>query len=157
MKRILDVYGHYAQYDDFYYLDDSFIGRVILKDDKTFEGIGESYYKDEYFLLFGNVMDNMINVYTVGGNDSFPRLYKGEKDGSKYYGSVYVTDGCLDLGIGECKLSVIDADKNREVTDAEFESIEYGIKCKKKSLSDKQRDLYENVVGSIYGPTMKTK
>jgi len=157
MSKIIDIYGHHASYDEPYYLDNSFIGRAIVKDDKTFEGIAEPYYEDgSKFLIFGNMGLGYVNTYVIG-SDSFPRLYKGIKDGNKFYGASYVTDGCFDLAIGECKMTLQSADKTREVTAGEEKSIMHQVKLVKACLTDRQRELYEKVVANIYGDTMKTK
>ena len=158
MERIIDIYGHYAQYDDFYHLDDSFIGRAVLHEDNTFDGVAKSFDGDETFVLVGNVGKGFINTYVTGGNDQYPHLYKGiEESKDKYYGSCYATDGCLDLAIGEVKLTVMDADKTREITEGEINDILNGVEIVKGKLSEKQLGLYETIIEYNYSKEKKVK
>ena len=158
MERIIDIYGHYAQYDDFYHLDDSFIGRAVLHEDKTFNGYAKSYDGDEAFVLVGNIGNGFINTYVTGGKDQYPHLYKGIEDTKdKYYGACYATDGCVDLAIGEVKLTVMDADKTRETTEAEIETIKQGEEIVKSGLSEKQLGFYETIIEYNYGEERKVK
>ena len=151
--KLMDIYGHYACYDDYYHLDDSWLGRVIVHKDKTFEGVAESYEGDYRYLLVGNVGDGFINCFVNGGNFNNPRLYKDfvcGPDKTKYYGSCYVTDGYFDLAIGESKISLRPAEKIREVTDGEISSLRRFIEETKESLTDKQRKGYEQILESNY-------
>lgn len=158
MERIIDIYGHYAQYDDFYHLDDSFIGRAVLHEDNTFDGVAKSFDGDETFVLVGNVGKGFINTYVTGGNDQYPHLYKGiEESKDKYYGSCYATDGCLDLAIGEVKLTVMDADKTRETTEGEINDILNGVEIVKGKLSEKQLGFYETIIEYNYSKEKKVK
>ena len=158
MERIIDIFGHYANYDDYYHVDDSWIGRALLHDDNTFDGIAESYDGEEEYLLVGNIGKGFINAYVTGGINKFPRLYKGiEEVKEKYYGSCYATDGFLDLAIGEVKLTVMNADKTREVTDNEIANINKGIELLKTKLTDDQRKFYEEIVKVNYGTERKVK
>lgn len=158
MEKIIDIYGHYAQFDDFYHTDDSWIGRAVLHDDNTFDGIAKSFGGNDSFVLVGNIGKGFINTYVTGGIEQYPRLFKGIQDtNDKYYGACYVTDGCVDLAIGEVKLTVMDADKTRETTIDEIADINRGVSYAKDRLTDKQLRLYESVIEANYDRKRKVK
>ena len=157
MKRIMDIYGHFANYDQAYDLENCWYGRVIVKEDNTFLGYGESYYGDENLVLFGDLSKDAINTYVFDETVSFAKLYKCEKEDSKYYGTCFFADGFLELELGECKLTVMDADKTRETTNEEIQMIEKETELLMTNLNETQRKIYNNLVDMNYKNNKKIK
>ena len=151
MKKIMDVYGYYTQYGDYYHLDNCWNGRIILNEDKTFTGIAKSTFDDsnEHFLLFGDVGLGLSHTYIVSNEEAYPRYYKGVREAdalNKYEGVCYATDGEFYLPIGESRLVFDDAEKNRDYSEEEIKQIRDGIELVKATLNDAQTNIYNRII-----------
>lgn len=145
--KIMDAFGYYTQYGEYYSLDNCWNGRVILHEDNSFEGIARDVDHEEHFLLFGDISSGIMNTYVISNGEEYPRFHKGVREDAKrtYSGRCYATDGGFYLPIGESKIVFRDAEKNRDITSEEIKQIEDGIAIIECSMNDAQHGIYESL------------
>ena len=147
MEKIMDTFGYYTQYGEYYHLDNCWNGRVILHEDNSFEGLATDVNHEEHFLLFGDISSGVMNTYVISKLEEYPRFHKGVREDSIriYSGRCFATDGGFYLPIGESKIVFKDAYKNREITDDEIKQIKEGIEIIESSMNDAQHGIYESL------------
>ena len=147
MERLEDIFGYFAFYDDYYHTEDQWFGRVIVNEDRTFEGIATDYYENENYYIFGSHINDKLVLYRFQLDDTtrFAHKYTCGKAGKKFYGTTFVTDSFIEIPIGDCKVAFMDAEKTREVTEAEIEKVKDYIESYKDSLNDNQKALYNSL------------
>ena len=144
MKKLVDLYGYFAQRECPYYIEDSWIGRVLVKEDGTLEGIATDYDRVRKFFLFGTINEKNIRIIRTTINDrEIPKMYKAKKENSFYEGTCFVKTEFLQLPTGECKVKAYSADKTREVTAEEIQNVEKTIESFKTMLSSEDKRLYD--------------
>ena len=81
MKKIRDVVCYYAPYDNMHTGNSSYAGKVILKEDDTFEGLVKDYRQEELYLVFGHMdQDEIEFVQTTKMDKRLPKVYRVKKD-----------------------------------------------------------------------------
>lgn len=146
-KKILDTFGYYTQFGEYYYLKNCWNGRIILNEDNSFEGIAADIDHDKHYILFGDIFGGIMNTYVICNKEDYPRFHKGVREDAKrtYFGRCYATEGIFYLPIGESKIIVREAEKNRSITDEEFNQIKDGITLIESSMNVAQHKIYESL------------
>ena len=79
MKKLVDLYGYFAQRECPYYIEDSWNGRVLVKEDGTLEGIATDYDRVRKFFLFGTINEKNLRIIRTTINDrEIPKMYKAK-------------------------------------------------------------------------------
>lgn len=147
MERLEDIFGYFAFYDDYYHKEDQWFGRVIVDEENNFEGIATDFNENEKYYVFGSYLNDKISLYrfTLDDTTRFAHKYTCGKAGKKYYGTTFVTDSFIEIPIGDCKITLMNADKTREVSEVEIDKVKEHIEEYKNSLNNKQIALYESL------------
>lgn len=144
MKKIFDIYGHFARFDEMYDLDDSWFGRILVGKNNLFEGIATEYNGNKKFFLYGYMFDNSLRVYLCPTEESMlQKEFDLLKESDKYEGICSVINSTTSIPIGECRVSLLPADKTREESLDEESSLKNLIKSFRKDISTEARDMYK--------------
>ena len=131
MKKLNDITTNTTSYGEVYHDDDQMIGKIIISDDKTFEGVIADSEK-EYF-VFGKIDDKTLSLYQE--LDDYNKLYKVEKQGRTYFGDCFIKTKYYKKSIGECKVRITNPDEYREVNEqGEIIALNNKIKKLKKNI-----------------------
>ncbi len=142
MEKIVDIFGYSALYGDMYSPDDSWFGRILLGEDNKFEGVVEDFYQTSFFLVFGHMTEDSIDLIKCSRMDTnMPYLFSVTKEEFKYYGDYYAKNLFAKVPLGECKLSILPAEVTREESDYEKNGLKNGIELLKKDLGKKGKEL----------------
>ena len=143
MKKIRDVVCYYAPYDNMHTGNSSYAGKVILKEDDTFEGLVKDYRQEELYLVFGHMNQDEIEfVQTTKMDKRLPKVYRVKKEGFKYYGNISAKTSMAEAALGECGVYFSDPDIYREVNyEGEIIGLEDSIQMFKKDLGMESRFL----------------
>lgn len=145
MKKLVDIYGHYARFNEMYDIDDSWFGRVLIDDNNLFEGIVSDYDQTSSYLVFGYMLDNSLRVIRCPRNNSeLIREYDTLKEEEKYEGICSVINPTTSIPVGECMISLLPAEKTREITDYEIERLNNRIKDIKAEISPDSQEIYKS-------------
>ena len=147
MKKIMDVYGYYANAEDMFEKEDSFYGSVLVDQDNTFEGVVQEYCGEEYSLVFGKVSKDKIDFVKVQRNDArVAHRLEAERENDKYYGYYSAKSIYIEIPIGECKVSTLPADKTREETEFERNLLQARIQVMSSDLGPLGQELYQDFI-----------
>ncbi len=128
MKKIKDIRVNTTSYGETYILDNQLVGRLLVDDNNSFEGIiGNS---ENSFLVFGKINEKLLEM--IQKEKDSTKLYKVEKDGTTYYGDCFVKDGTFEYPIGESFIELMNAEEYRTLFPGEEEILEQTIKNAKK-------------------------
>ena len=154
MERIIDIYGHSAEYDEMYQLENSWFGRVIIGEDQKFEGIVEDFYQTAKYFVFGQVTEQELFVTKCTKQDTdLPCYFSGKQDDGKFYGDYSVKNQYVEIPLGECKMSLLSADKTRDESDTEMRELKVAIAEYKHHLGEIGNTLHKEFeVSRIRGP-----
>ena len=148
MDKIQDVYGYFANYDDYFHKEDQWYGRLLVKEDNIVEGVAEDFFGDEHYFLHGTINKDSISImrFTVNGESRHANKYSGSRINSRFYGTCFATDSFVEIPLGDCKIAIRSADNIREITDEEVKKIEDSINMMKDKLTSEQKEVYQAVV-----------
>ncbi len=143
MKKIRDIMCSYSPYDELNNGNNSFVGKVVLKEDNSFEGVVKNYRMEEIFLVFGHVEHEYMEfIQTTKFDSHLPRLYRVKRTGYKYYGDISSKTSKDETSLGECGVYFADPDIYRDVnTEGEIIGLEDTIKVLKKDLGKESQYL----------------
>lgn len=152
MKRIIDIYGYFARFDEMYDIDDSWFGRILVNDNNLFEGIVSDYDQTSISYVFGYMYDNSLRVIKCPGHPSeLVREYDTLKEENKYEGICSVINSKTSIPIGECKLKLFPAEKTREPSEFEEESLKARIASAKESISEEGMEIFKTFQKEMSG------
>ena len=142
MKKIVDLYGHYTNFDEMYEPENSWYGQVLVGADHQFEGFVRDYVTADCFYVCGTMSKENLDVYQCTSKEGgVPHRYVAARDKDRYYGTYYGTNGYAEIPVGECKMSIMPAEMTREETDYERELIQERIKYLKSELGESSISL----------------
>ena len=72
MEKLLDICGSISNGE--FFEDDYLIGRIILKEDNSFEGAAEKMFSNDCYLIFGNL--NAEEIDFIIGSDELTEVPK---------------------------------------------------------------------------------
>ncbi len=144
MERIIDIFGQSAYFNEDYQVEDSWTGRIVLSDNLTFEGIVEDYSKTEYFLIFGKIGKEGLEITKCTREDKeVPYFFNATEDDKKYYGDYYADNSYVKIPLGECRVIMIPAEATRGDNHNELRSLKKQIIEYKHSLGEIGDTLYK--------------
>ena len=143
MEKIIDIYGQNKKYGEDYIRDNSWYGRILMGEDQQFEGVVEDYFGENYFLIFGQLTEDSMELTRCALEDKeLPSIYEGLKIKNKIKGAFRNTDSYVKYApLGVCQISLIPADATREETDAERENIRKKVAQMKSRLGQMGTNL----------------
>lgn len=128
MKKVLDITANNTPYQEGFNINLEITGRIVVKDDNTFEGI--ICDSDDSFLVTGNI--NKKNIEMLLQEEDHNKLYVAKRDGKFYYGDCFISVGDLKQPIGQAMIRITDPKTYRFVdNDSEIEYIENEISEKR--------------------------
>lgn len=126
--KLKDIVTNTTSYGDTYNIDTELVGRVLINDDNSFEGI--IFNGNKSFLVMGNFNKN--NIIMLQKDEEIDRLYKVEKDGEIYYGDCFIKSDDFEYPIGESIIKFINPKEYREpYISEEINEVQEQIKRKK--------------------------
>ena len=144
MERIIDIYGYKTYFDQPYELEDTWFGRVVLKENQTFEGIVEDYYQTSKSMVFGTIGESSIELtQCTKGDDEVPYFYDAKEEDGRFYGDYFAKNPYVVIPLGECKLSVFPSEKTREYSETELKELKKEIIRFKHNLGEVGETLYQ--------------
>lgn len=145
MEKIYDIQGYNIINEDIDY-DSLWVGKVLLNDNGTIEGVSTDGVTYKLHLIKGKLTKNYIELYNFSYNDQeVCKRFNCIKKKNVYDGSYNATDSFTSVQIGECTLKVIPADKTREVSTAEIISLKEKIELLKSHLGKEGEKIYSNI------------
>ena len=158
-ERIVDIFGHYTEFDEMYQADNSWFGSVIMGEDNEFEGIVEDYNQTDSYLVFGKVTDTGLSLTKCSKKDKdIPYVYDGDYEDGRFYGMVQAKNLYVEIPMGECKMSLLPADVTREPREEEKRDLKVKIARYKHDLGEIGNSLHESFeVSRIIGPVLVKK
>ena len=79
-------------------------------------------------------------------NKELPKLYRGKKEGNKFYGDLYARTKTAEFSLGECKISFLDPDFYRDMNlDGEVFGLESSVRKFKTTLGSEALDFISTV------------
>lgn len=151
MKKLMDLYtNHTEQFID---RKETFksVSRVMLNEKGRFEGITTDRENIPVSFIFGNVVEDEIEVYEMPLKEGVETLsLKGQKEGYKYQGSYKMLIEGFEVETKEsCEMIISDGDMIREVKDDEIEFVIKATKKIKRNLSGEKKDIYNSYVSKF--------
>lgn len=144
MKKIIDIYGHFARFNEMYDIDDSWFGRILVDKNNLFEGIVIDYNGDNKYFVYGYMFDNSLRVYLCPEDSNMlQKEYDLLKEDEKYEGLCSVVNSTTSIPLGESRISLLPADKTREESKEEEQSLKYAIRNVRKNISREAKDMYK--------------
>lgn len=142
MELIKDIVTNTTCYGSTYSDDNRCSGKIILKDDESFEGLivnqdNESFIVTGILSLYEMQMhineDSVLKLY---------RLYKEDLDRNKYYGDYFIELPNYEQPLGECMVRVLEPTIYRDVNlKGEIAGLqEMMAKCKIKQSKSRITD-----------------
>lgn len=149
MERIIDIYGHFANFDEMYDIDNSWFGRLLTKDYINFEGIVTDYYEREVYFVFGKLEDESINIIRCSETD-LPKKYNARRiEKGKFEGECSAASIGAEVPLGDCKITIIPAEMTREDSKEERVRLKNRIKNVKDDITEEGRELYSEFTESL--------
>ena len=142
MEKIVDIFGHFTNFDEMYEPENSWYGPVLVGKDHHFEGVVRDYNEKDYYYVFGTMSKEKLDVYKCAKEDhQVPHRYEATRVEGKYFGTYYGTNGFVEIPVGECNLSLMPAEQTREESSMEVEHIKKRIEMIKKELGENSVSL----------------
>ena len=141
MEKLLDISGSISNGE--FFEDDYLIGRIILKEDNSFEGAAEKMFTNDYYFIFGNL--NAEEIDFIIGNDELtevPKRIHAFKDEESFAGPVTAKDIYVEVPFGDCNIRINPADQTRELSDYEMVALKNSIKFQKSVIGERTQALY---------------
>jgi len=146
MKLIKDIMFFHKMHDDEPYSeDDSYYGRIILKEDQSFEGMATDYNQTSLYYLVGKLKNNKMEMLQCSMWDNeIPKSYEAKKEGSRFYGVRIAKSAYAEVPVGECKVVVTDPDLYRDWDlEGEIIGLEEQIRRFKYSIGEETKLLLQ--------------
>lgn len=145
MKNIYDIQGFYCSYGAMFNQSDSWLGKIILNPDKTFEGVVKENTGNSLEFVFGKIADNnkLDLIKTTKGDSRLPYHFLTENTETSYRGNYFVKAEDNEFPLGEAKINLMAADKTREITSTEETRLDAEILLAKIALGPISQEIYE--------------
>ena len=151
MKKLMDLYTNHTE--SFMERKEEFksASRVMLNEKGRFEGITTDSRNQPVSFIFGNIVEDEIEVYEMPVAEGIePISLKGKKDGYKYQGTYSILIEGFEVETKEpCEMIISDGDMIREVKDDEIEFVIKATKKIKRNLSGEKKNVYDSYVSKF--------
>lgn len=148
MKKLLDIGGIYTNSFGEYEEENYLSGRILVDDNNRFEGVVESDFSNASYLVFGHLNKDQLD-FIVGNDESeeVPKRFITQKNADAFDGTMYAKDIYNEIPMGECRMSIRDAEQTREVTSYELSIVNRQIELQKINLGSRTKELYADYIG----------
>ena len=125
MKKIKDIVANTTSYGENYILDNQLVGRILLNENKTFEGI--VFNEGINYLVIGELNEEKLEM--IQKTDSSDKLYKVKREGKTFYGDCFIKENNFEYPVSECLIDIMEPGEIRKKYEQEeIKELEEQIK-----------------------------
>lgn len=150
MERLLDVKGYYQEGDNFNFVEEkSWKGKVILREDLTFEGIvvDQCSKITDNRLISGTLVEyNGASLMKFTNHDCCPCSFFGMSTGKEVVGTWAVHDYFSTSNMGRCKIIFTEV----QMDESEMSDVFKKIEDFKSDMDDFSKKLYESLIDNMH-------